>query len=68
MLSVPPARTTFASPRRIARAAERTACSPEAHAWLTVKAGRSTGTPARKAICRAVFGPPPAWRPCPKIT
>ncbi len=67
MLSVPPASTTRASPRRIARAPERTACSPEAQAWLTVNAGRSTGTPARKAIWRAVFGPPPACRPWPKI-
>src|SRR5579864_4691342 len=68
MLSVPPARTTRASPRRMARAAQRTACRPEPQAWLTVKAGRSSGTPARWAIWRAVFGPPPAWRACPKIT
>jgi len=68
MLSVPPASTTLASPVRMVRAAERMDCSPEAHAWLTVKAGRSTGTPARKAICRAVLGPPPAWRAWPKIT
>ena len=53
MLSVPPARTTSASPSRIVRAAESIACRPEPQAWLTVKAGRSTGTPARKAIWRA---------------
>src|SRR5579864_827951 len=68
MLSVPPASTTRASPSRMARAAQRTACSPEPHAWLTVKAGRSSGTPARWAIWRAVLGPPPAWRAWPKIT
>src|ERR1700724_1901935 len=68
MLSVPPARTTRASPRRMARAAQRTACRPEPQAWLTVRAGRSSGPPARWAIWRAVFGPPPAWRAWPKIT
>src|ERR1700720_317014 len=68
MLSVPPARTTRASPRRMARAAHRTACRPEPQAWLTVKAGRSSGAPARWAIWRAVLGPPPAWRAWPKIT
>src|ERR1700688_337463 len=68
MLSVPPARITRASPRRMARAAQRTACNPEPQAWLTVKAGRSSGTPARWAIWRAVLGPPPAWRAWPKIT
>ena len=47
MLSVPPASTTSASPVRIVRAAERIDWRPEAQAWLTVYAGRSTGTPAR---------------------
>ena len=36
MLSVPPASTTSASPVWIVRAAESTAWSPEAQAWLTV--------------------------------
>ena len=34
---------------------------------LTVKAGTESGTPARWETCRAVFGPPPACRACPKI-
>ncbi len=43
MLSVPPARITSASPRRMVRAAESIAWRPEAQAWLTVNAGRSDG-------------------------
>src|SRR6185437_5999789 len=39
----------------------------EPHAWLTVNAGTVSGTPARKVIWRATFGPPPAWRAQPQI-
>ena len=40
---------------------------PEAQALFTVYAGTSCGTPLRMEICRAGFGPPPAWRALPKI-
>ena len=41
---------------------------PDPHAWLIVYAGTSWRSPLRTAICRATFGPTPAWRALPKIT
>ena len=67
MHSVPPASTTSFSPAAIVRAPSVMAFSEEAQALLTVKAGTESGNPARRPTCRAVFGPPPAWRACPKI-
>src|SRR6476619_5125004 len=51
----------------ISCAARMIALSPEPHAWLIVAAGTVSGTPARHVICRATFGPPPAWRAQPQI-
>jgi len=67
MLSVPPASTTSARPNMICWAASMIAWSPEPQAWLTVNAGTVSGTPARKVIWRATFGPPPACRAQPQI-
>jgi hypothetical protein len=67
MHSVPPARTTSFSPAAIERAPRVSAFSDDAQALLTVKAGTESGTPARCETCRAVLGPPPAWRAWPKI-
>ena len=67
MHSVPPASTTSFSPAAIVSAPSVMAFSDEAQALLTVKAGTESGNPARRPTCRAVFGPPPAWRAWPKI-
>ena len=67
MHSAPPARTTSFSPAAMVSAPRVIALSDEAQALLTVKAGTASGTPARRDTCRAVFGPPPAWRAWPKI-
>ena len=68
MLSMPPARTSSASPARIAWAASITAFKPEPHTLLTVKAAMESGRPAFRAACRAGFWPRPAWRTQPMIT
>ncbi len=62
MFSAPPATTIFERPSRIASAASRMDWMPEPHAWLTVKAGRSSGMPERISVWRAMLGPPPACR------
>ena len=49
MLSMPPATTTSAWPRRMAFAARKTLLSALPQAWFTAKAVRSTGIPARTA-------------------
>src|SRR5437016_747860 len=67
MHSVPPTRTASFSPAAIDRAPSVNAFNDEAHALLTVNAGTESGTPARCETWRAVLGPPPAWRACPKI-
>ena len=66
MLSMPPATTMPASPRRIAWAAIITAFRPEPQTLLTVAAPTETGSPAPSAACRAGFWPSPAPRrsPC----
>ena len=51
--SIPPARTTFASPSWINCAAEMIDCMPDPHKRFTVRAGISTGSPALSATCRA---------------
>src|SRR6266545_1264011 len=67
MHSVPPTKTASLSPAAIESAPSVSAFKDDAHALLTVKAGTESGMPARWETCRAVFGPPPAWRACPKI-
>src|ERR1043166_3771426 len=64
--SVPPARTARLRPSGIESKARAIAFIDEAQALFTVIAGTDTGTPARNMTCRAVFVPPPAWRPWPK--
>jgi len=58
--SMPPARTTSASPVSIAEQASWIAFIPEAQAMFTVIAGRSSGIPAWWATCRPGFVPQPA--------
>src|SRR5262245_20830641 len=64
--SVPPARTARLRPSWMESNASAIALSDDAHALFTVIAGVVTGTPARNITWRAVFVPPPAWRPWPK--
>src|ERR671910_771623 len=68
MFSIPPARTTSASPRAISCAAETTACRPEPHILLRVIPGTSTGSPLFMPTCRPGFMPWPAERMLPTIT
>src|SRR5215212_3823296 len=68
MFSMPPARTTSASPRAISWAAETMACNPEAHILFRVRAGLSGGTPAFIPTWRPGFMPWPAMRMLPTIT
>ncbi len=42
--------------------------SPDAQAWLTVKAGIFSGSPENMVACLAVLGPAPACLACPKTT
>jgi hypothetical protein len=67
MHSVPPTRTTSFSPAAIESAPSVSAFNDEAHALFTVYAGTESGIPARWETWRAVLGPPPACRACPKI-
>src|SRR5262252_3870071 len=67
MHSVPPTRTTSFSPAAIESAPRVSAFKDEAQALFTVYAGTESGTPARCETWRAVLGPPPACRACPKI-
>src|SRR5712692_342470 len=53
MLSVPPARTTSASPSLISCAAITMACNPEPQRRLTVRAGTPMGQPALRPTWRA---------------
>ncbi len=62
MFSMPPTRTTSASPSAICCAPICMAFMPEPHAMLTLYAATSTGTPAFTLTCRPVFGPFPACR------
>src|SRR5580658_3796907 len=55
--SAPPQSAIRAEPLWIAWDASITACRPEAHIILTVKAGTLTGRPAPTPICRAMFMP-----------
>ncbi len=66
--SMPPATTTSDSPSRIDCAPVATACMPDAQALLIVCAGALSGSPARRATCRAGLGPDPACRACPMST
>src|SRR5581483_3038514 len=68
MLSMPPATTTAASPRRTARVASITACSPEAQTLFSVMADAVGGMPAASAACRAGAWPTPAWTTLPSST
>ncbi len=68
MDSMPPARSTFASPALMACAASITALRPEPQTLLTVKAATETGSPALSAACRAGFCPTPACSTLPMIT
>ncbi len=68
MFSMPPARTTSASPSAISWAAETIASNPEAHILLRVMAGAVCGTPEFIPTWRPGFMPWPAIRMLPTIT
>ena len=69
MLSTPPARTSSASPSRMARAAWPTASSPDAQSRFTVTPGTESGSPDRSAAIRATLRlSSPAWLAQPRIT
>src|SRR6184192_2191069 len=67
MDSVPPTRAHSKLSLLISSNPSASEFIPDAHAILTVYAGTSFGTPLRREICRAGFGPPPAWRALPKM-
>src|SRR5215210_6600207 len=68
MFSMPPARTTSASPKAISCAAETMAWSPEPHILFNVMPGTSTGRPLFMPTWRPGFMPWPAERMLPTIT
>src|SRR5690242_17117437 len=68
MLSMPPATTMSASPRRIDWAASATAFRPEPHALFTPKTGTSFGSPPSSSATRDGFSPSPAESTLPRIT
>ena len=68
MLSMPPATTTSASPRRIWAAPRATAARPLPQTLLTVRAGTEGGRPAPIAAWRAGAMPSPAGRTQPMMT
>lgn len=55
--STPPATYTSPSPAMIRCAASAIVCNPEEQKRFTVIPGTLTGSPARSAICRAMFAP-----------
>ena len=67
MLSIPPVKTSSASPARIAVAASIAERSPEPQTMLTVKALDDGGIPAKIATCRAGTWPKPAESTLPTI-
>src|SRR5690606_35047994 len=68
MLSMPPATTNWASPRRMARSARAMADIPERHTLLMVVQGTVMGRPPATAAWREVIWPSPAWRTWPNRT
>ncbi|CAK0592128.1 Uncharacterised protein [Burkholderia pseudomallei] len=55
--STPPATNTSPSPAITRCAASAIVCNPDEQKRLTVIPGTPTGSPARSAICRAMFAP-----------
>ena len=68
MFSVPPTRKVSPRPTIIFSAACVTASKPDAQLRCTVTAETVSGTPARRAITRAMFAASAGWATQPKIT
>jgi hypothetical protein len=69
-VTVPSFENTGASLRKSSIVVRARTCSSVANKVILSfpsYAGTRSGAPARKVICRATFGPPPAWRAQPQI-